>query len=100
MKPALTRAAQRARDGGSQQTRMDSFYLSYHDNARFGLIRSERLRGAVADITGSGAPPGVAAAAPPCASSSLRFFDERSAIATEGSKERESLRCVASMAIF
>jgi hypothetical protein len=39
-------------DSGAGQTRLDSFYLAYHDNTRFAAVRSKRLEGALAGRTG------------------------------------------------
>lgn len=36
------------------QTRLDSYYLTYHDQNKFAKIRSERLRKAVQDLTKGG----------------------------------------------
>lgn len=50
--------AQLARDDrGAGQTRLDSFYLAYHDNARFAAVRSERLEEALAGRTGRAPRP-------------------------------------------
>jgi hypothetical protein len=50
--------AQLARDDrGAGQTRLDAFYLAYHDNARFAAVRSERLEEALAGRTGRAPRP-------------------------------------------
>ena len=38
------------------QRRIDSYFTTYHDNTRFARIKSERLKNAVAAITGQTAP--------------------------------------------
>jgi 5'-3' exonuclease len=47
LKPMLQRAGQR-----DTQTRLDSFYTTYHDNTRFARIKSKRLRKAVSALIG------------------------------------------------
>ena len=55
-------------DSGAGQTRLDSFYLAYHDNTRFAAVRSKRLEGALAGRTGRpprSRPPTTVSEVPP-----------------------------------
>mmetsp|Transcript_14000 Transcript_14000/g.27867 ORF Transcript_14000/g.27867 Transcript_14000/m.27867 type:complete len:102 (-) Transcript_14000:26-331(-) len=74
------------------QTRLDSFFLAYHDGAKVAAIRSERLGDAVRGRTGKPVPssfmvPHTAAAAPPASVSSPPPPERPEADEGEGGKE-------------